>query len=165
MLTKIINNLPKFSSGYILLFLSILCIGFFNEVRCEESGKAYVGSESCRECHETEYTSFITFAKKRHSFESVMIMKKGLTATELRQCFTCHTTGYGEPGGFRSETETPHLKNAGCEVCHGPGSLHAETEDPKDIKWQLTAKDCEVCHSSERVEAFSYKPLIYGGAH
>jgi len=129
------------------------------------SSKTYVGSESCMECHEAEYTSFITFAKKRHSFKSVMIMRKGLTSDELRQCFTCHTTGYGKHGGFRSEAETPHLKNAGCEACHGPGSLHAETEDSKDIKSQLTAKDCEECHNSERVEAFSYKPLIYGGAH
>jgi len=81
------------------------------------------------------------------------------------KCFECHTTGYKEPGGFRSEHETPHLKNAGCEVCHGPGSLHVETGEPKDIKGSLTAEDCDVCHSSERVEAFDYKPLIHGGAH
>jgi hypothetical protein len=92
-------------------------------------------------------------------------MQKSLTNQELKSCFECHTTGYGEPGGFKSESETPHLKNAGCEVCHGPGSTHVETNDPEDIKGDLTAKDCEKCHNSDRVGAFRYKPLIYGGAH
>jgi hypothetical protein len=29
----------------------------------------------------------------------------------------------------------------------------------------MSKKDCEVCHISERVKAFKYKPLIHGGAH
>jgi len=127
--------------------------------------KIYVGSRACEECHEKEYRNFQTYAKKAHSYESIKKMKKGLTDAEVRKCFQCHTTGYDKPGGFRSEQETPHLKNAGCEVCHGPGSLHVETGDPEDIKGNLTAKDCEACHSAERVRAFNYKPLIYGGAH
>lgn len=68
-------------------------------------------------------------------------------------------------GGFVSEEKTPELKNPGCEVCHGPGSLHAKTQDPKDIKRKMEIKDCERCHNSERVKAFKFKPLIHGGAH
>jgi hypothetical protein len=130
-----------------------------------ELEKTYVGSHACRDCHETEYENFQAYAKKAHSYESIKAMRKGLTDAEFSTCFTCHTTGYKQPGGFRSEHETPHLKDTGCEVCHGPGSVHVETEDPEDINGSLTAKDCEVCHSSERVAAFDYKPLIYGGAH
>ena len=125
----------------------------------------YVGSDACQDCHETEYENFKTYAKKAHSYESIKVMKKGLTEAEFRKCFECHTTGYKKPGGFRSEEGTPHLKNAGCEVCHGPGSLHVETNEPEDIIGSMTAKDCEVCHSAERVGAFHYKPLIHGGAH
>ena len=127
--------------------------------------KTYVGSEACQECHEIEYKSFKTYAKKAHSYESITAMRKSLTDAEFRTCFECHTTGVGQPGGFQSLQDTPHLKNAGCEVCHGPGSLHIESEDPEDLKEDLTAKDCETCHSSERVAAFDYKPLIHGGAH
>jgi len=123
------------------------------------------GSEACKECHEAEYSNFKRYAKKSHSFESIMTMKKGLTQEEMKKCFACHTTGYGEPGGFRSEAETPNLKNTGCEACHGPGSLHVETEDPGDIKGRLTREDCKACHNSDRVKAFKFKPLIYGGAH
>jgi len=109
--------------------------------------------------------NFKAYAKKASSFESIELMKKGLTESEIKECFKCHTTGYEKPGGFISEEKTPELRNAGCEVCHGPGSVHCETEDSEDIKGQLSIDDCESCHSADRVNAFKFKPLIYGGAH
>ncbi|MBW2108874.1 MAG: cytochrome C [Deltaproteobacteria bacterium] len=127
--------------------------------------KTYVGAKACEECHEEEYEHYEKFAKKAHSYSHIKTMKKGLTEAEFRSCFECHTTGYGQPGGFKSEQETPDLKNAGCETCHGPGSVHVETQDPEDIKASLTDEECGRCHNSERVKAFGYKPLIYGGAH
>ncbi len=120
---------------------------------------------ACKQCHPDEYQSFMAYAKKSRSFHSVERMKKGLTQEELRQCYSCHTTGYGRPGGFVSPEETPQLKNAGCEVCHGPGSVHVKTGDPKDIKAKLTMNDCKSCHTSERIRAFRFRPLIHGGAH
>ena len=141
-------------------------VGFLpHEVRGEDIQKTYVGSKTCQECHEEEYQNFRAYAKKSDSFESITKMKKGLTDQEIKGCYECHTTGYGKPGGFTSEQKTPHLKNAGCEVCHGPGSVHCETGEYEDIKARLTQKDCETCHNAERVSAFSYKPLVYGGAH
>lgn len=146
---------------YLMFFILVCDLAWAQDSK----SRVYVGSDACRDCHETEYVNFKTYAKKAHSYESIKVMKKGLTAAEFCRCFECHTTGYKEPGGFRSEQETPNLKNAGCEVCHGPGSLHVETAEPQDIMGSLTAKDCEVCHSEERVSAFHYKPLIHGGAH
>jgi hypothetical protein len=125
----------------------------------------YVGSEVCKQCHEKEYASFMKYAKKSKSFESIERVKKGLTGEEIKGCYACHTTGYGKPGGFVSEEKTPHLKNAGCEVCHGPGEFHVKTMNTKYIKRRLSIEDCEVCHTSERVQAFRYKPMIHGGAH
>ena len=78
-----------------------------------ESEKTYVGSEACMNCHKTEYKNFKTYAKKAHSYESIKLMKKGLKDTEFYKCLECHTTGHGKPGGFRSEQETPHLRDAG----------------------------------------------------
>jgi hypothetical protein len=121
--------------------------------------------EACKNCHINEYKNFTTYAKKSRSFESIEKVKKGLTKEEIKGCYFCHTTGYGKPGGFISVEKTPYLKNAGCEVCHGPGSIHVKTKSPKDIKRHLSIKDCEVCHTSERVKAFRYKPMIHGGAH
>ena len=154
----------------ILAFVLFLGIGgegvFTTTVMAQsEDGRSYVGSEACRDCHETEYKNFNSFAKKARSFDSIRRMRSRLTVAEYRECFECHTTGYGRPGGFRSEGETPDLRNAGCEVCHGPGSRHVITTDAKDIKGTLTLEECEVCHNQDRVEAFNFKPMIYGGGH
>jgi len=127
--------------------------------------KTFVGSKACGECHEEAYKNYSTYAKKAHSFEHIMKMKRNLTPEEFKGCLKCHTTGYGEPGGFVSVSKTPQLKDVGCEACHGPGSIHVKTENPKDIIGKLDIKACGKCHTRERVEAFRFKPLIHGGAH
>lgn len=130
-----------------------------------ETGR-YVGSEACVDCHEEQYENFKKYSKKAHSGDSVKIMAGDLTPSELKECYSCHVTGYGQPGGFVSFEETPEMADAGCEACHGPGYDHIESYgDPMLIRGQLTVTDCETCHNKERVAAFDYKPLLYGGAH
>ncbi len=126
----------------------------------------YVGSKTCGECHQKEYETFKKFAKKSSSFENIKKMESKLTREEYQSCFECHTTGHGKPGGFVSESKTPELKNPGCEVCHGPGSIHVDTGgDPAEIRYDLSMEDCESCHSSDRIKSFNFKPLLFGGAH
>ena len=133
--------------------------------RRPEGDLHYVGSKACQGCHPDEYQSFIEHAKKARSFASVEKMRPKLTPEEYRGCLHCHTTGFGRPGGFVSEEATPELKNAGCEVCHGPGSRHVASAEAADIQGVLNRQDCEACHNKERVEAFHYTPLIFGGGH
>ncbi len=157
--------LKKFRLAPTVVILLPLIFSFFPVLAETQRLPKYVGSEACKNCHENEYVSFMTYAKKATSFRSIERVKKGLTEDEIKGCYYCHTTGYGKPGGFISPEKTPHLKNAGCEVCHGPGEFHINSRNPAQIKKKLTLKDCEVCHTSERVQAFRYKPLIHGGAH
>lgn len=147
-----------------LCFMASLFLAGLN-VDAGDRKATYVGSESCKECHEAEYDNFQANARKAKSYESIRRMRKGLTDTEIKSCFKCHTTGYGEPGGFKSAEETPHVKNAGCEVCHGPGSIHAESGDPDKLGSKISVEVCKTCHSAERVRAFRFKPMLYGGAH
>lgn len=149
----------------VILIVSRMITPSFSSGETGKKNPVYVGSSACGHCHEAEYGKFMTYAKKSRSFESVEKMKKGLTEDEIKKCFLCHTTGYGKPGGFVSAEKTPQLKNAGCEVCHGPGEFHVKTKKPGDIKGKMTLEDCEKCHTSERVRAFRFKPLIHGGAH
>ncbi len=125
----------------------------------------YVGTERCKNCHTIQYENFIKYSRMSRSFEAVEKMKNKITQEELKTCYQCHTTAYGQKGGFISVEKTPHLKNTGCEVCHGPGKKHVETKNPKYIKRNFTIKICEPCHTEERVRAFRFKPLLYGGAH
>ncbi len=126
--------------------------------------RTYVGSEACAQCHETEFANFIRYAKKARSFSAVKKMADKLTRAEIANCYSCHTTGYGKTGGFVSPQETPHLQNNGCEVCHGPGSAHIESEDPEDLE-QVSMEKCKTCHDKRKVAEFNFKPMLYGGAH
>jgi predicted hydrocarbon binding protein len=164
---KIVKNIFSISIRY-AIFILTLSLLIQAPLAAEQMGNKiprYVGSDACKSCHENEYKYFMTYAKKASSFRSIERVKKGLTEEEIKGCYTCHTTGYGKPGGFISAEKTPHLKNAGCEVCHGPGEFHVSTGSPQHIKRKMKIEACEVCHTSERVRAFRYKPMIHGGAH
>lgn len=149
-----------------IIALVFLCAVGAAKVEAEETA-TYVGSKVCAECHDEEFASYSANAKKAHSYESVEMMERRgrLTDEEFKECLHCHSTGYGKPGGFVSVETTPDLKDAGCEVCHGPGSKHAESGEPEDIKGTLTMADCETCHNADRVNSFRFRPLIYGGGH
>lgn len=125
----------------------------------------YTGSEACGQCHPKEFESYSKSAKKAHSFKSVQIMASKLSEAETKECYACHTTGYGEPGGFVSIEKTPQLANAGCEVCHGPGAAHVASGDKSLIRAKLSVEQCKTCHNEQRVSSFGFKPMLYGGAH
>lgn len=142
----------------VLIYLALLHSAF-------ASDKSYVGTLACKECHPDQYESFMAYSKKATSFNDIKKMEKKLTPEEYRGCFKCHTTGYGQAGGFTSESSTPDLKNPGCEVCHGPGSIHVETQDTEDIVRTMAMEDCRECHNAARVKDFDFKPLLYSGGH
>ena len=92
----------------------------------------YVGSKICKKCHLKQYKSWEATPMSQ-AFE---ILRPGNRAeaktaagldvekdyTTDATCLSCHTVGYGKPGGFVSETETPDRVGVGCESCHGAGS-------------------------------------------
>jgi len=157
-------------SGYPYLYhIVVVCMIAlsFGTVSGATAENRYVGSKICKDCHEEAYKSFYKYAKKANSFKAIQRMRDHLGPEEVKRCYKCHTTGYGRPGGFVSESSTPGMKNAGCEVCLGPGGRHVESEDPEDIigTGRLTKGRCEECHSTERVRSFNFRPLLHGGAH
>ena len=149
-----------------LHWLAWLCA--FASFGAREAGaeaRRYVGISVCRGCHEAEGDAFTKLAGKSRSYAAVQKMARELTAAETQECYGCHTTGYGKPGGFRSLEETPDLANVGCESCHGPGSAHAESGSREAIVLRPPQTVCDACHTESRVRAFNYRPLRYAGAH
>jgi len=79
-----------------------------------------VGASKCQLCHLKQHRSWKQ-TKHASNFEVLIGPER-----EDPDCVKCHSTGFGEPGGFVSEEETPNLESVGCEACHGPGSAHIE---------------------------------------
>lgn len=152
--------------GCLAFFAAVFFVAILSASNGVAQSGQYVGSEACGDCHDEEYDNYKKFSKKAKAGKSVEIMAGDLTREELEECFECHVTGFGKPGGFVSFKETPGLADAGCETCHGPGYDHIESDgDPDLIKGDLSIADCEGCHNPERVDAFDFKPLLFGGAH
>lgn len=86
----------------------------------------FVGSDACRTCHVQETKAWAE-SKHSHAFDALVKYAK---KPDLRQfdgeCVVCHTVGFQHVSGYMDEGRTPHLKDVGCENCHGPGSLHAQ---------------------------------------
>ena len=97
-------------------------------------GSKYVGSEKCKQCHESAYT-VLQNSKHFHAYQT--LETKAVRPT-LRQydgeCVRCHVTGFTYETGFVSETETPKLKSVGCEACHGPASQHTLNPNNEAIR-------------------------------
>jgi peroxiredoxin len=80
---------------------------------------AFVGSQACAECHASEHE---IWSKSPHAvaFETL----RGKSSQGDADCQRCHTTGFGEEGGFPPGGDA--LQGVGCESCHGPGGNHVE---------------------------------------
>lgn len=159
------HTLPRLLALHICLAL-VFCISIADAKAQGES--QYVGDSTCAGCHEKEHQTFTKHSRKAKSDKSVKLMAKKLTADELKDCFRCHTTGYGQPGGFVSFEKTPEMGHLGCESCHGPGSAHVDSGGAKNKiigKGRMNIKQCEKCHNDPRVVNFRYKPRMYSGGH
>jgi len=78
-------------------------------------------------------------------------------------CLECHSEiGEVFATGLHGQVATHELPNGvvtGCESCHGPGSLHAETNAPEDIvaagaDASLASRLCVQCHRTAEYTMF-----------
>ncbi len=123
------------------------------------SGQTYIGVKRCAPCH---FESYMSWTKDRHAKTFDILTEK---YQKDAKCLECHTTGYGEPTGFKDMETTPHLANNQCENCHGPGSKHEEVAKPfakikkltpeqektvRDSIWRLSpGLVCIKCHTQK----------------
>jgi hypothetical protein len=100
----------------------------------------YEGSGGCAGCHGDK---FAQFAKTAHATAHSAIANIGMG--ENPNCTACHTVGKGQPTGFVSSLLTPHLKNVGCESCHGPAGWHKYSDH--DLIRPAVSQDPQICGS------------------
>jgi hypothetical protein len=95
-----------------------------------EKKPVYVGSEKCRNCHQHAYEIWKN-SLHAHAYATLEQAKHPSLRQFDGECIICHTVGFSFEGGFENDQATPHLKNVGCENCHGPASQHVR--NPNDV--------------------------------
>ncbi len=112
----------------------------------------YIGVELCTNCHE-DAKKVWDATSHAHAYAT---LEKQFKEANL-DCVSCHVTGYDKPGGS-TVTHVSDLKDVQCEVCHGPGSLHAQK--PEKVKMPTpkpTPESCIECHHPPHVHTFDAK--------
>lgn len=124
------------------------------------SKRVYVSEETCRRCHKEQAETHNNNAHAK-SFETLSLLGEDTNP----KCLVCHTTGYGEPGGFVDTKSTPGLAMVGCQACHGPGSEHIKAYLTREKRQETIDKDrvnyCIKCHSIHSHHNLGKKALPY----
>lgn len=100
----------------------------------------------CGGCHGDVYTQY---HKTGHATAYSTIAN--IPMPTRQSCVVCHTTGFGQPGGFTSVEETPLMANVTCENCHGPAASHfyGDKGGIYNPVVSIAAEVCGGCHDGE----------------
>jgi hypothetical protein len=136
---------------------------------------SYVGSERCGDCHAAAYKVWEK-SKHAHAYKALVDAKFPSGRQYDPECIVCHTVGFPHKTGFMDPPaganpaniakHNQKLRDVGCESCHGPGSVHANNTNDKDIhnliNWRrkdplvpvkrrqdLIQWMCQKCHDEE----------------
>ena len=135
-----------------------------------KEGHEYFGSQKCKMCHKIEYDSWKK-TKLAAAYDSLKALseekikelglKVGIKDAKLKDCVSCHVTGYNEKDGTYKE------EGVTCEVCHGPGADYSKMSVMKDLKAAEeagviipTEKECKACHN-EKSPLFKEIPFVF----
>lgn len=94
----------------------------------------------------------------------------GATYVGSKSCADCHeeiTKDFGTASHARLMAKGPNAIEAGCESCHGPGSLHSEAGGGRDniVNPGRSPEGCYQCHleARGRFALTSHHPVNEGG--
>lgn len=153
----------------VVCFSLMLALAFFSVTSANSA--EYLGVKKCKMCHMKQYKSW----KATSMAKSLENLKSGVKADAKKKagldpnkdyttdanCLKCHTTGYGEAGGFKSMADTPKLAGVQCESCHGAGGDYRKVmmKNPKYKIDEIKAaglivpsedeKGCLKCHGAD----------------
>lgn len=120
----------------------------------------YVGDEVCGACHPAVREAL---ADTRHAHAMGTLAQAQSSFNP--DCFRCHVTGYGHPGGYVG-ARTPTFAHVGCEACHGPGSDHVAAPARGFGDLPRDASACVGCHTHDTSPDFTWEsrwPLLAHG--
>lgn len=181
---------------------AVVSVTAFANPNDEKQTYSYVGSKNCKKCHLQVYKSWektkmgmafdilkpgqFAEAKKKFNID----VDKDYTTDE--KCLKCHTTGYGQAGGYaipdpndkKAVRKAKKLRGVGCESCHGPGSAYTKIfkeimKSKRSYKvdelyaaglQKIDKSTCLTCHNEESPtiaagDSFDYEKRKDEGTH
>ncbi|MBI5893375.1 MAG: cytochrome c family protein [Deltaproteobacteria bacterium] len=130
----------------------------------------YEGFKKCGGCHKSQKDSWLEtkHAKTMETLKPKVEAEKKKKAkldpekdyTNDKDCLPCHTTGFGERGGYKasmSESQAKFLTNIGCENCHGAGSLYRKEHSDAGKAFKATQKPSPRQKLVDAGEIFDYE--------
>ena len=111
------------------------------------SNGPYVGAQICAGCHPSEYADWSKSAHAK-AYATLVADKRQFD----QDCWSCHVTGAGQPGGPAHPKAVGMLRNVQCESCHGPGRKHIGNPAAFDMRKEVPEKLCVTCHDKEQTE-------------
>ncbi len=115
----------------------------------------YAASGACVNCHTKEMARW-AFTKHARAWEALLLRRED----DNPECIPCHSTGFGEPGGFGEPTETNirKFKAVQCEACHGPMGGHP---DDRSVHGRaITPERCTGCHDAANDPDFDFAEAL-----
>jgi hypothetical protein len=120
----------------------------------------YASSGACVNCHSQEFARW-SFSPHAKAWEALITHPLAeVPAVQNPECVTCHTTGFGQPGGLGELTTSNlrKLKAVQCEACHGPMGGHP---DLGEVKGQpITVEVCTGCHDKANSPEFDFESYL-----
>ncbi len=132
-------------------------VGLLTAVSAGAQAPDYMGVRVCAKCHFDQGDAWKSTAHAK-AFESLKPGVKAAAKSKAKldpaadyrtnkDCVGCHTTGYGEAGGYRMDMNAEDAKlfeGVGCESCHGAGgrfrTLHGEAGDKLKLSGDTTPR-------------------------
>ncbi len=127
------------------------------------SGERFLGNDTCKRCHEKEYTQW---ASSPHARAYAGLEKPVDGKPRTSDCAACHVTGFGQSGGFKADPAVadakavPEMVNVGCESCHGMGTSHQRAGNV-----EIAESTCRTCHTPEWSPDFNFKTALAAVKH
>lgn len=115
----------------------------------------YASAGRCVSCHEKEMARWV-LTDHALAWQSLLIREEA----DNPECIGCHSTGFGEPGGF-GELSTGAIrkyKAVQCEACHGP--LRGHPADGSVTSMPVTEAGCIQCHDQANSPDFDYASYL-----
>jgi predicted metal-binding protein len=121
----------------------------------------YVGAEACFSCHPTQYRRW---QDSRHARALASLNENH--HQDNPGCIRCHSTGYGEEGGFDQNEQSLLLAGVQCEACHGRASRHLKDVNQRGWSEITACVDCQiksicmVCHTPKHSPEFDFEKYL-----